>query len=174
MIDSDKNEKKFIGDSYRNMSNKSLNNQVQIQSKGQIGISKGAFNANNYKTKSDFQKRLMGENNLNKYKSLCIGLLKEDDELKKLCEFCGFLPNYYDVLLGEQFFCDKVFLYKLEILLSSDSNLNKAKKEKFFKEEIKDKLEFLSYDIKYKQNINKMNYAFDNHLIIIQNFDFFK
>ena len=33
-------------------------------------VSAGAFNANNYKTKSDFQKRLMGENNLNKYKSI--------------------------------------------------------------------------------------------------------
>jgi hypothetical protein len=134
----------------------------------------GIFNPNNYKTKSDFQKKLMGESNLNKYKNICIGLLKEDDQLKKLCEFCGFLPNFFECLLEEQFFSDKVFLYKLEVLLSTDTNLSKIKKEKFFREEIKDKLEFLSYDIKYKQKINKMNSMHDNHLINIQNFDFFK
>jgi hypothetical protein len=116
----------------------------------------------------------MGENNIIKYKGMCIGLLKEDDELKKLCEICGFIPNMFESLLEEYFFSDKVFLYKLEVLLSSDSNLNKLKKEKFFKEEIKSKLEFKSYDIQYEQKINRMNYAIDNHIKNIQNFDFFK
>ncbi len=134
----------------------------------------GLFNPNNYKTKSDFQKRLMGESNMNKYKNMCIGILKEDDQIKKLCELCGFLPNFFEYLLEEQFFSDKVFLYKLEVLLSSDSNLSKVKKEKFFKEEIKEKLEFLSYDIKYKQKLYNMNMMHDNHLLDIQNFDFFK
>ena len=115
----------------------------------------------------------MGENNINKYKTICTGLLKDDDQLKKLCEICGYSPNFFDSLLEEQF-SDKVFLYKLELLLSSDTNLNKAKKEKFFKEEIKNKLEFISFDIKYEQQINKMNFAFDNHIQNIENFDFFK
>ena len=115
----------------------------------------------------------MGENNLTKYKALCTGLLKDDDQLKKLCEICGYLPNFFEVLLDQQFFSDAVFLYKLEQLLTDESNLNKSKKEKFFKEEIKNKLEFISFDIKYQQNINKMNCAYDNHIENIQNFDFF-
>jgi len=116
----------------------------------------------------------MSDNNIVKYKTMCIGLLKEDDELKKLSEFCGFLPNTFENLLEEYFFSDKVFLYKLEVLLSSDSNLNKLKKEKFFKEEIKSKLEFKSMDLQYEQKIRKINFAIDNHIKNIQNFEFFK
>ena len=133
----------------------------------------GASNANNYKTKSDFQKRLMGDNNLTKYKTICIGLLREDEQLKKLCEFCGYIPNLFERFLEEQFFSDKVFLYKLEVFLSSESNLNKNRKDKFFKEEIKDRLEFISFDIKYEEKIKIMNSQFDNHILNIQNFDFF-
>jgi hypothetical protein len=116
----------------------------------------------------------MGESNINKYKIICGGLLKEDEQLKKLCEICGYMPNFFDNLLDKLFFNDKVFLYKLEKLLSEDSNLNKAKKEKFFKEEIKNKLEFISYDIKYQQKINELNSVYDNHIQNIQNFEFFK
>lgn len=132
-----------------------------------------SFNTNNYKTKSEFQKRLMNDNNINKYKNMCIGLLKDDDELKKLSEICGYGPNMFETLLEESFFSDKVFLYKLEVLLSSDSNLNKLKKEKFFKEEIKSRLELKSYEILYEKKINKLNFAIDTHIRNIQNFDFF-
>lgn len=116
----------------------------------------------------------MSENSLIKYKTTCIALLKDDDELKKLCEFCGFTPNIFENLLEEFFFSDKVFLYKLEVLLSSDSNLNKLKKEKFFKEEIKSRLELKSMDLQYEQKLHKINFAIENHIKNIQNFDFFK
>lgn len=116
----------------------------------------------------------MSENNIMKYKTMCIGLLKEDEELKKLCEYCGFAPNIFENLIEEQFFSDKIFLYKLEVLLSSESNLNKLKKEKFFKEEMKSKLEFKSMDLQYEQRLYKINFSFDNHIKNIQNFDFFK
>jgi len=148
-----------------------------LLSKGQTAFTSSinaAFNANNYKTKSEFQKRLMSENNLIKYKTMCVSLLKDDEELKKLCEYCGYTPNVFDNLLEEFFFTDKVFLYKLEILLSSESNLNKLKKEKFFKEEIKSRLEFKSMDLQYEQRIQKINFAINNHIKNIQNFEFFK
>ena len=96
-----------------------------------------------------------------------------DDELKKLCEICSFSSSSFENLLDEYFFADKIFLYKLEVLLSSEANLNKLKKEKFFKEEIKNKLELKSYDIKCEQRLSKMNYAIENHIRNIQNFDFF-
>ncbi len=148
-----------------------------LLSKGKLAFSSSlnaAFNANNYKTKSEFQKRLMSENNIIKYKSMCIVLLKDDEELKKLSEFCGFTPNGFDNLLEEYFFSDKVFLYKLEVLLSSESNLNKLKKEKFFKQEIKSRLEFKSMDLQFEQRLSKINFAFDSHVKNIQNFEFFK
>lgn len=105
---------------------------------------------------------------------MCIGLLKDDEELKKLCDYCGYTPNLFDNLMEEYFFTDKVFLYKLEVLLSSEANLNKNKKEKFFKEEIKSRLEFKSMDLQYEQRLYKINFAIDNHIKNIQNFEFFK
>lgn len=137
-------------------------------------VSTPLVNTNNYKTKTDFQKRLMSENNINKYKTMCISLLREEEELKKLCEICGFFPNSFENLLEQQLFNDKVFLYKLEVLLSSDSNLNKLKKEKFFREEIKSKLELKSWDLQYEQKLKNINFAIDNHIINIKNFDFHK
>ncbi len=116
----------------------------------------------------------MSDINLAKYKTICIGLLREEDELKKLYEFCGFFPNNFDNLLEQQIFNDKVFLYKLEVLLSADSNLNKLKKEKFFREEIKSKLEFKSWDMLFEQKLKNMNFAIDNHITNIQDFDFHK
>ena len=78
------------------------------------GISRlSSNNVNNFKTKSEFQKRLMCENNMIKYKAMCIGLLKDDDELKKLCEICSFSSSSFENLLDEYFFADKIFLYKL-------------------------------------------------------------
>jgi hypothetical protein len=138
----------------------------------QSGLSSALANTNNYKTKSEFQKRLMSDNNIVKYKTMCIVLLKEEEGLKKLCEFCGFFPNNFEILLEQHIFNDKVFLYKLEVLLSSDSNLNKLKKEKFFREEIKSKLEFKSWDLQYEQKLKNINFAIDNHINNIQNFDF--
>lgn len=116
----------------------------------------------------------MSDNNIVKYKNMCIGLLREEEELKKLCESCGFFPNNFENLLEQQIFNDKVFLYKLEVLLSSDSNLNKLKKEKFFREEIKSKLEIKSWDLQYEQKLKNINFAIDNHINKIQNFDFHK
>ena len=36
-----------------------------------------------------------------KYKAMCIGLLKDDDELKKLCEICSFSSSSFENLLDE-------------------------------------------------------------------------
>lgn len=148
-------------------SNKNFTNKLS-------GMSSSLANTNNYKTKSEFQKRLMSDNNIVKYKTMCIALLREEEEMKKLCEFCGFFPNNLENLLEQHIFNDKVFLYKLEVLLSSDSNLNKLKKEKFFREEIKSKLEFKSWDLLYEQKLKNINFSIDNHIYNIQNFDFHK
>lgn len=116
----------------------------------------------------------MSDNNIVKYKTMCVSLLRDEEELKRLCEFCGFFPNNYESLLEHNIFNDKVFLYKLEVLLSSDSNLNKLKKEKFFREEIKNKLELKSWDIQYEQKLKNISFAIDNHINNILNFDFSK
>jgi hypothetical protein len=134
------------------------------------------------RTKSEFQKRLMSENNIIKYKTMCVSLLKDDEELKKMGEFCGVIPisttgiftNPTSVLenfLEEFFFTDKYFLYKLESILASD--VSKQKKEKFFKDEIKKYFEIKVLDIQYESKIKRLNFAIDNHIQNIENFEFF-
>ena len=134
------------------------------------------------KTKTEFQKRLMSEANIQKYKSTCVSLIKDDDELKKMCELCNLLPSggsnmfsskdsILDNFMEENFFKDNFFLYKLETLLASD--VSKAKKEKFFKEEIKKFFEIKILDVQYENKIKSLNFAIDNHLKNIHDFQFF-
>ena len=136
-----------------------------------------------YKTKSEFQKRLMSENNLIKYKTICISIIKEDEEIKKLCEIClmknisstGIFNNQTQQIenfIDNNLFDDKFFLYKLENLLNSD--VSKNSKEKFFKEEIKKLLELQSLDVQFDKKMKNLNNAIDNHLQNIQTFEFFK
>ena len=134
------------------------------------------------KTKTEFQKRLMSEANIQKYKSTCVSLIKDDDELKKMCELCNLLPSggsnmfsskdsILDNFMEENFFKDNFFLYKLETLLASD--VSKAKKEKFFKEEIKKFFEIKILDVQYENKIKSLNFAIDNHLKNLHDFQFF-
>lgn len=125
-----------------------------------------------YKTKTEFQKRLMSENNINKYKTMCIVMLKDDDDCKKMCEFCGITPNTYEQFIENNFFSDKIFLYKLEALLNLDSS--KQKKEKFFKEEIKKFFELKALDIQYEHKMNKLHSSIEKHIMNIKNYEFFK
>jgi hypothetical protein len=136
-----------------------------------------------YKTKSEFQKRLMSENNLVKYKSMCVTLLKDDEEIKKLCEICLIInmsstgmyssqTQQLDNFIENNLFSDKYFLYKLETLLNSD--VSKQTKEKFFREEIKKIFELQILDIQFENKMKKLNNAIDSHINNIQTFEFFK
>jgi hypothetical protein len=135
------------------------------------------------KTKTEFQKRLMSDSNIQKYKTMCITMLKDDEELRKMCEFCNLLPassgssmfsnkdSLLDSFIEENFFRENFFLYKLETLLTSD--VSKAKKEKFFKEEIKKFFEIKLLDIQYENKIKSLNFTIENHLKNIEEFQFF-
>jgi hypothetical protein len=129
-----------------------------------------------YRTKTEFQKKLMNENNMVKYKNMCIGIIKDNDEIKRMCDICniGITNVLLENFLEDCCFSDKIFLYKLENLLKSDINLNKQKKEKFFREEIKKIIELKTLDIQYTNKINKLYLSIDNHIQNIQTFEFFK
>jgi hypothetical protein len=129
---------------------------------------KETFEQTGYKTKTDFQKRLMSENNIIKYKNSCLLLIKEDEELKKLCEVINLISfdNFIDVNL----FSDTVFLYKLENILTSDSYKNK--KEKFFKDEIKKILDTVRLDMEYDNKIDRLSISLENYIHNIEKFKF--
>jgi hypothetical protein len=125
----------------------------------------------------------MSENNINKYKTTCLNLIKEDEDLSKLCEKTNIIKipnitqinqftigNQYDSFLEENFFSDKLFLYKLESLLLVDSS--KQNKEKFFKDELKQFFELKSLDIQYDNKINSLNELLSAHFQRMEEFNF--
>ena len=136
------------------------------------------------KAKSDFRKKLMNENNIVKYKAICLTLLKEDEELSKLFEITiknqinpsqtlqGFLNNNFESFLEQNFFSDSFFLYKLESVLISDNN-SKNKKEKFLQDELKLFLNTKYLDIQISSKFDSLNSAIDDHIKRIQEFEFF-
>ena len=147
------------------------------------------FSSNNVvtsmmRTKSEFQKRLMNEQSINKYKSMCMSILKDEEEIRKLCESAGLITTSssstsltskenlnLEKFLEENFFNDHYFIYKLESLLELD--VSKAKKEKFFREEIQNFLGLKILDLQYEDKLKSLNIALDIHLKNIENFNFF-
>jgi hypothetical protein len=125
-----------------------------------------------FKTKTEFQKKLMNENNMIKYKAVCLGLLKEDEELKKFCEICDLNINLVDNFIENTLFSDKIFLYKLETMLLTETT--KIKKEKFFKDEMKKYLDLMILDIEYENKMRKLNVSIDSYISKIKQFDFLK
>lgn len=194
-LQSAKFKKENTMDSTKNTIPTNSNNKLKLKRDSTIGNTINAASKNYkfsgggpnsfvpMKTKTEFQKRLMSESNIQKYKASCITMLKDDEELRKMCEICNLLPsssgssmfNNKDSILEsfieENFFRDNFFLYKLETLLSFD--VSKAKKEKFFKEEIKKFFEIKLLDIQYENKIKSLNFAIDSHLKNIEEFQFF-
>ncbi len=123
----------------------------------------------NYLTKTEFQKKLVNENSIIKYKSTCIIMLKEDQELKKLCDILN-ITSFEKFV--ENLFNDKIYLYKLENMLINESS--KIKKEKFFKDEIKQILDTKLLEKEYSNKINKLNIALEDHIKFINQFEFYK
>ncbi len=125
----------------------------------------------------------MNESNIIKYKTICLNLLKEDEELSKLFDLTiknqinpsqsrqSFLIDNCDSFLEKNFFSDSLFLNKLESVLMIDNAKNK--KEKFFKDEIKQFLNLKYLDIQFESRIVNLNSAIDCHMKRIEEFQFF-
>lgn len=130
------------------------------------------------KTKSKYIQNLMSDMYIKKYKQSCIALLKNDNEVIKLYDECGFeKSNYsYERFIDQTFFENQMFLYKLEMLLTNNDNIlvKKNYKEKFFKDEI---LKFLKNKVnenKYHMKIQSLEKSFESHYVFINSFDFVK
>lgn len=129
------------------------------------------------KTKSKYIQNLMNEANMKKYKQSCMSLVKNDNEILKLYEECGYQKtNYSFENFVEKIFSDKIFLYKLEFLLtnSSDSIFRKNYKEKFYKEEILKFLNTATKNKKYSVSIENLSTAFETQLMLLQSYNFIK
>jgi hypothetical protein len=187
--DSNKLEKEIQYKESNSLNKKIGKNQITLKKASITGSKPIKFSNNNVipsmmKTKSEFQKRLMNENSINKYKTMCMTIFKDDEEIRKLSESANLISNMatstgftskenfnLEKLLEDNFFSDKYFMYKLECLLESD--VSKAKKEKFFKDEIKSFLGLQILDLQYQNKLSSLDIALDNHLKNIENFNFF-
>lgn len=157
-------------------------NKVIIDSKiKNVHINNTNINTNNgralllpQKTKAHFIKNLMNDTSIKKYKSMCISILKEDPQITKLCIDCNMMnnANSLEYFINKNLFNNSLFLYKLEMLLSSDQVMNKNYKDKFFKRELIKVLNQLYLDIKYQQKMEMLEKTFEEHFQLISQFDF--
>ena len=134
------------------------------------------YNYNRIKTRNKYVQNLLSDMNIKKYKQSCIDLIKNDNLIKQLYEKVGLeKTNYsYETFLQNNFFNQKLFMYKLEMLFFDENNFNKKNfKENFFKNEIVKKLNNISDEILYKNQMNSLNDVFKNGFNIIDKFDLF-
>jgi hypothetical protein len=117
-------------------------------------------------TKTEFQKNLMNDNKVSKYKSSCLILLKEEEELANLIEKCE-ISNCDEFI--DNMFSDHIFLYKLEYAL----NYNFKKKDKIFKQEIGKLLNALYIELECGRKLLKLNNEIDNYINNIKEFKFY-
>lgn len=115
----------------------------------------------------------MNENNIIKYKQSCLTILKADEDFLILNCTLNIPNSEFDTFLEDNLFADKVFLYKLEQLISNDTAVTKQAKERFFKEEIKRVIYAKSLEIQYQNQIAKLTASLDTHLNSIHNYNFF-
>ena len=150
----------------------SLRNPINFNHKNSINLNNGFR-----KGKSKYIQSLLSDTSMKKYKQTCISFLKEDETIKKLYEENGFeKTNFsYDHFLEKYFFNNKLFLFKLEIIImSEDFTIKKNTKEKFFKKEIINFLKKMKDDKSYIDKKNNLKQCFDTQFSFIKNFDLFQ
>ena len=154
-------------------------------------IKKSVFNYDilkkyNKKPKTEFQKNILSPNNIIKYKSEFINLLKKDKELQNLIQKSNVIKDDdYDVY-AEIFFNQPYFLYVLEMLILEDisesntlkvfrQNKNllpiKVVKENFFREEVNKNLSTKISQLEYKNTSQELFKNLDNYKDLINKFE---
>ena len=127
----------------------------------------------NKNPKSEYQKNILSDNNIIKYKEECINILKRDKEIKQMLDELNVIKdNNYLQYLNENFFNKPYFLVTLEMLILENVNQSntlkvfrtnktllplKAVKENFFKDEFKKDLEKRMHQERYNQQFRQFN-----------------
>jgi len=121
------------------------------------------------KLKAKTNKLLMDEKFVDKLKVYGINQIENDNEIKQKFFTCGIADMKRFI---QEFFDDKIFMYKLDLVMT-DTTFNKQKKEKFFKTEIKKVLDEILLEQKQIAIFNKLDENLNRHFESISNFDFF-
>jgi len=188
-----------------NINNNYSNNILNENNINKQFIKQNSFNNNNFKKKFDYetlkkyikkpkteyQKNILSENNIIKYKTECLNLIKKDKELKNLLIKIGINNNKdeYENYIDNTLFNKEYFLVALEMLLLEESqesntlavfrkNKNqlplKVLKENFYKDfmlkDINKKIYDSDYNFKYKNFIKILDEKIEN----VKNFKIIK
>jgi len=158
-----------------NINNNNLNNDIFLKASAILdrkNINK-LMNTTFKKRNSKYLESLLSDIKIKNYKQNCIAIIKEDLEVKKLYEKCGFEnSNFsYENFVEKNFFKNKVFMYKLEMLLLNDNFGKKNFKDNFFKKEMLNYLTNLNSDNEYKQNLENLDNKFKENFDFINKFD---
>jgi len=121
------------------------------------------------RTKHKANKLLMDEKFLDKLKVYGVTQIENDNELKNKFNMCS-IPDSRK-FIQENLFDDKIFMYKLDLLMT-DTTFNKQKKEKYFKLEIKKILDDIILERKQYNIFTKLDENLNKHCDYINNFDF--
>ena len=124
------------------------------------------------RNKTEFQKKLMNETSIRKYKILCFNIIKENEELVKSLDVFDIKHNDYEKFIEDYFFREQIFLFKLEAFIINDNGVTKLKQEKFFKDEIQKVVDFKLIDYDFEKKFNSLNTNIENHIHRIQEFKF--
>ena len=122
----------------------------------------------NYSEKNDYQKKITNQLSIDKYKLICLQLLKEDDEIRtgidtlRIAESPKFIDDYL--------FNDLFFQYKLEAFLIHKNGNTKHQKEAFFKQEIKKIIDIKLLDIEFNKRMKNVSNSLDTCLKQIDGF----
>ena len=139
----------------------------------------------NKNPKSEYQKNILSENNIIKYKEDCINILKRDNEIKEMLDELNIIKdNNYLQYLNENFFSKQYFLIALEMLILENVNQSntlkvfrtnktllplKTVKENFFKDEIKKDLEKRIHQARYNKQFKHFNSSLNSFVSDIKN-----
>lgn len=122
----------------------------------------------NYSEKNDYQKKITNQLSIDKYKLICLQLLKEDDEIRNGIEILRIteVPKFIEDYL----FNDLFFQYKLEAFLIHKNGNTKHQKEAFFKQEIKKIIDIKLLDIEFNKRMKNVSNSLDTCLKQIEGF----
>ena len=172
------NQRKELNDKTRySINNK--NNNFQNEDINKIKKLNKMFNNKNckssaftkllsYSEKNEYQKKLTNQSALEKYKLLCMHMLKEDEDIRKLLEILKITE--FSKFLDNHLFSDLLFLYRLEVFLIHKNGNSKNQKQQFFKEELLNILEYKQIDFAFNTKLNELNNNLDAEYKLVNEF----
>lgn len=126
----------------------------------------------NKKPKTEYQKNILCEKNILKYKEECLNLIKKDKEIQNLLEKLNIVKNNnYLPYINDNFFSKQHFLFTLEILIletteeqstlkvfRTNKNVQPLKvvKENYYKNEILKDLKIRFFEMEYRHKYQNL------------------